>query len=137
MGNNEKIIESEDDRYDLIVRKYTLLREKIIQNYEKGCKILNTTKIIFALVFTAFTVAAVYMSNIPGRNKGNWLVLWIFLILFNIAIFTVTDYCKHLVKEKVIPYLQNDEQIEFGRYAVFGENDDEDDENDDDEEDDE
>ena len=71
----------------------------------------------------------------PDSNKGSWLVLWIFLILFNIAVFTVTDYFKHLVKEKVIPYLQNDEQIEFGKYSVFSENDDDDEDDFDDEED--
>lgn len=135
MNDNEKNVKKQTDKKDLIVQKYILLREKIIQNYTKGCKILNTVKIIFTVIFTIFTVIAVWLANMPGSNKGSWLVLWIFLILFNIAIFTVTDYFKHLVKEKVIPYLQNDEQIEFGKYSVFSENDDDDDDDFDDEED--
>lgn len=135
MNNNEKSVKKQTDKKDLIVQKYILLREKIIQNYTKGCKILNTVKIIFAVIFTIFTVIAVWLANMPDSNKGSWLVLWIFLILFNIAVFTVTDYFKHLVKEKVIPYLQNDEQIEFGKYSVFSENDDDDEDDFDDEED--
>lgn len=131
MDDNERNVKKQADKKDLIVQKYILLREKIIQNYTKGCKILNTVKIICAVIFTAFTFIAVWLANQPDSNKGSWLVLWIFLILFNVAIFTVTDYFKHLVSEKVIPYLQNDEQIEFGKYSVFGENDDDDEEEDD------
>lgn len=129
MSDNDKNLKKSADKKDLIVQKYILLREKIIQSYTKGCKILNTVKIMIAVIFTIFTVIAVWLSNMPGSNKGSWLVLWIFMILFNIAIFTVTDYFKHLVKTKVIPYLQNDEQIEFGKYNVFSENDEEDEEN--------
>ena len=135
MNDNKKSVKKQTDKKDLIVQKYILLREKIIQNYTKGCKILNTVKIIFAVIFTIFTVIAVWLAYMPDSNKGSWLVLWIFLILFNIAVFTVTDYFKHLVKEKVIPYLQNDEQIEFGKYSVFSENDDDDEDDFDDEED--
>ena len=40
--------------------------------------------------------------------------------------------CKYLVKSKVIPYLEDDNQIEFGEYSIFAEdkNEDEDDEDD-------
>lgn len=135
MVNDDKSIKKTADKKDLIVQKYILLREKIIQSYNRGCKVLNIIKIIIAVVFTIFTAVAVWLSNMPNSNKGSWLVLWIFIILFNIAIFTVTDYFKHLVKTKVIPYLQNDEQIEFGKYSIFSENDDEDDEEEQEEED--
>jgi len=124
MNDNDKFTKNTASKKDLIVQKYILLREKIIQNYRNGCKILNTVKIITAAVFTIFTAAAVRLAGMPNSNKGSWLVLWIFIILFNIAVFTVTDYFKHLVKTKVIPYLQNDEQIEFEKFSVFDENED-------------
>ncbi len=117
-----------ENKKDLIVQKYILLREKIIQSYIKGNKILNTVKIVTAILFFIFTIIVILLSNRPDSNKGSWLILWIFVILFDIAIFLITDYCKQLVKTKVIPYLQNDEQIEFGKYSVFGEDDDEDEE---------
>ncbi len=117
-----------ENKKDLIVQKYILLREKIIQSYIKGNKILNTVKIVTAILFFIFTIIVILLSNQPDSNKGSWLILWIFVILFDIAIFLTTDYCKQLVKTKVIPYLQNDEQIEFGKYSVFGEDDDEDEE---------
>lgn len=127
MDDNYKKRQKTTDKKDLIVQKYILLREKIIQSYNKGCKVLSTVKIIAAVLFTVFTVVAVWLSNMPDSNKGSWLVLWIFLILFNIAVFITTDYFKHLIKTKVIPYLQNDEQIEFGKYSIFSDNDKDDD----------
>lgn len=135
MGDNEKSNQKSTEKKDLIVQKYILLREKIIQNYTKGCKILNTVKIIAAVIFTIFTIIAVWLSNMPGSNKGSWLILWIFIILINIAVFTTTDYFKHLIKTKVIPYLQNDEQLEFGKYSVFSENEDDEEDAEEDEED--
>lgn len=120
--------QNSENKKDLIVQKYILLREKIIQSYIKGNKILNTVKIVTAILFFIFTIIVILLSNQPDSNKGSWLILWIFVILFDIAIFLTTDYCKQLVKTKVIPYLQNDEQIEFGKYSVFGEDDDEDEE---------
>lgn len=120
--------QNSENKKDLIVQKYILLREKIIQSYIKGNKILNTVKIVTAILFFIFTIIVILLSNRPDSNKGSWLILWIFVILFDIAIFLTTDYCKQLVKTKVIPYLQNDEQIEFGKYSVFGEDDDEDEE---------
>lgn len=97
----------------LIAKKYIFLKEKIIESYNKGCKILNTVKITVAVLFIIFTIIIVALSNIPSSNKGSWLILWIVVILLNIAIFITTDYIKQLVKTKVIPYLENDEQTDF------------------------
>lgn len=141
MGDNETKLSARkrnsENKKDLIVQKYILLREKIIQSYIKGSKILNTVKIVTAILFFIFTIIVILLSNRPDNNKGSWLILWIFVILFDIAIFLTTDYCKQLVKTKVIPYLQNDEQIEFGKYSVFGEDDDDDEDEEDEEENDE
>lgn len=112
-----------------IIKKYLLLKEKIIEKYTKGCKILDTVKYVFASLFIIFTIIALVASNQSG-NKMFWLILWIVIILTNIGIFMVTDYCKYLVKNLVIPYLEDDDQIEFKKFDLFsddilGENEDE------------
>lgn len=68
-----------------------------------------------------------------GGSKAFWLIMWIIIIFVLVNIFLITDYCKYLVKSKVIPYLEDDNQIEFGEYSIFAEDkneaeDDEDDE---------
>lgn len=111
--------------------KYKFLREKIITNYNKGCKILNIVKIIFAVLFLIFTFIAVKISK-TSNDKSLWLLLWIFFIFFDVSIFLVTDYCKYLIKDKVIPYLLDDDQLEFGEYSIFLDDEPEEEEEDDD-----
>ena len=69
-----------------------------------------------------------------GGSKAFWLIMWIIIIFVLVNIFLIMDYCKYLVKSKVIPYLEDDNQIEFGEYSIFAEdkNEDEDDEDDED-----
>lgn len=106
------------DKNEQLAKKYVFLRDKIIKNYKKGCKILNIVKILFAVVFIIFTVIAVILSDISGE-KMQWLVWWIVFILFDVTVFLITDYCKYLVKDKVIPYLEDDDLLEFGEYSIF------------------
>lgn len=125
--NNDEVVELSHD--EKIIKKYLLLKEKIIEKYKKGCKILDTVKYVFASLFIIFTIIALVASNQSG-NKMFWLILWIVIILTNIGIFMVTDYCKYLVKNLVIPYLEDDDQIEFKKFDLFsddilGENEDE------------
>lgn len=101
-----------------IIKKYLLLKEKIIEKYTKGCKILDIVKYVFASLFIIFTIIALVASNQSG-NKMFWLILWIVIILTNIGIFMITDYCKYLVKNLVIPYLEDDDQIEFKKFDLF------------------
>lgn len=58
-------------------------------------------------------------------------MLWIILIFVLVNIFLITDYCKYLVKSKVIPYLEDDNQIEFGEYSIFSDDDEEEEDEDD------
>lgn len=118
-----------------IVKKYGFLKSKIILNYQKGCKILKIAKITAAVLFVLFTPIAVIISNRTGQHLG-WLTIWLLLIFFNIAVFIPADYAKYLVKSKVIPYLENDEQVEFGEYDIFSEDIDSDSEESDEEEED-
>ena len=103
-----------------IVKKYGFLKSKIILNYQKGCKILRIAKITVAVLFVLFTPIAVIISNRTGQHL-TWLTIWLILIFLNIAIFVPADYAKYLIKSKVIPYLENDEQVEFGEYDIFSE----------------
>lgn len=112
--------------------KYKFLREKIIESYRKGCKILNIVKIIFAVFFVAFSLIVATTVK-ESNDKTAWLIWWIVAIFVAIGVFMIADYCKYLVKDKVIPYLLDDDQLEFGEYDIF-KNDDEDEEEEDGEE---
>lgn len=106
------------DKNEKLARKYKFLREKIIINYKKGCKILNIVKYVVASAFILFTLLAVHLSR-SSHDKTQWLFWWIFVIVINVFVFLITDYCKFLVKDKVIPYLLDDDQLEFGEYDIF------------------
>lgn len=113
--------------------KYKFLREKIIESYRRGCKILNIVKIIFSVIFVIFSFI-VASSVKDSSDKTAWLIWWVVIIFVAVAVFTITDYCKYLVKDKVIPYLLDDDQLEFGEYDIFKDDDDEDNEEEEDEE---
>mgnify|MGYP004552978203 FL=1 len=113
--------------------KYKFLREKIIESYRRGCKILNIVKIIFSVIFVIFRF--IVASSVKGSSdKTAWLIWWVVIIFVAVAVFTITDYCKYLVKDKVIPYLLDDDQLEFGEYDIFKDDDEEDNEEEEDEE---
>ena len=112
--------------------KYQFLREKIIFHFNRGSRILKISKIVVAIIFLLFTLIGIYVSHRTG-HEIQWLQIWILVIFINITIFVIADYSKYLVESKVIPYLEDDKQIEFGEYDIFledidGETDDEDEE---------
>ena len=113
--------------------KYKFLREKIIESYRKGCKILNIVKIVFSVIFVIFSL--IVASSVKDSNdKTVWLIWWVVIIFVAVTVFTITDYCKYLVKDKVIPYLLDDDQLEFGEYDIFNDDDEEDNEEEEDDE---
>ncbi|MBE6817943.1 MAG: hypothetical protein E7517_02125 [Ruminococcaceae bacterium] len=116
-----------------IIKKYGFLKAKIILNYQKGCKILRIAKIAVAVLFVLFTPIAAIIGQRTGQHM-TWLTIWLALIFINIAVFIPADYAKYLVQAKVIPYLENDEQVEFGEYDIFAEDIDGNEEDEDDEE---
>lgn len=119
-----------EENEENIVIKYKLLRSLIIKHYHRGCKYLEIAKIVCAIFFLIFTaVGLIACSN--GGSKSFWLIMWIIIIFVLVNIFLITDYCKYLVKSKVIPYLEDDNQIEFGEYSIFAEDEDEDEDEDD------
>lgn len=101
-----------------LAHKYRYVRHQIITNYKKGCKILEIVKWVFAGLFVLFTVIAVKACQ-TAPDKTIWLVFWVVIILLEINLFVITDYCKYLMKEKVIPYLLDDNQLEFGEFKIF------------------
>ena len=107
--------------------KYKFLREKIIQSYRKGCKILDIVKVIFAVIFIVFSIIAMHFCQ-NNQDKSVWLICWVLLIFLNVNIFLITYYCKYLVKSKVIPYLEDDDKLEFGEYEIFKDDDEADEE---------
>lgn len=107
-----------EENEENIVIKYKLLRSLIIKHYNRGCKYLEIAKVVCARFFLIFTAVGLAVCS-NGGSKSFWLVLWIILIFVLVNIFLITDYCKYLVKSKVIPYLEDDNQIEFGEYSIF------------------
>ena len=118
---------SEEEKQNNLVKKYRFIQEKIIVNYEKGCKILRIAKIVATVLFLLFTLVAIIISSRNGAKLW-WLVAWVIMIFANIAIFIPAEYAKYLVSSKVIPYLNDDNRLEFGEYDIFAEDDDEDEE---------
>lgn len=117
MSEKEKTAEKYTDE-ERIAIKYKFLREKIIFHFERGCRILKILKITVAVLFVIFTLFGISVSNKSGHQL-QWLQAWILLIFTNVFVFTIADYSKYLIQSKVIPYLNNDEQIEFGEYDIF------------------
>ncbi len=117
MSEKEKTAE-EYTYEERIAIKYKFIREKIIFHFERGCRILKISKITVAVLFVIFTLFGISVSNKSGHQL-QWLQAWILLIFTNIFVFTIADYSKYLIQSKVIPYLNNDEQIEFGEYDIF------------------
>ena len=107
--------------------KYKFLREKIIESYRRGCKILNIVKIVFSVIFVIFCLIVASAIR-DSSDKTVWLIWWVVIIFVAVTVFTITDYCKYLVKDKVIPYLLDDDQLEFGEYDIFKDDDDEEEE---------
>ena len=134
MSEKKKMALSDDERMAI---KYRFLRDKIIFNFNKGKRILKITKIVITAIFILFTLIGIYVSHRTG-HEIQWLQAWIILIFINVALSVIADYAKYLIESKVIPYLENNEEIEFGEYDIFIEDIDgesEDDEEDEDEED--
>ncbi len=117
MSEKEKTAE-EYTYEERIAIKYKFIREKIIFHFERGCRILKISKITVAVLFVIFTLLGISVSNKSGHQL-QWLQAWILLIFTNVFVFTIADYSKYLIQSKVIPYLNNDEQIEFGEYDIF------------------
>ena len=113
-----------------LAHKYKYLREKIIESYRKGCRILDISKIVFTFAFLVFTFFCVTTVK-DTSDKTAWLMLWIIIILIAVNIFLITDYCRYLMKNQVIPYLMDDDCLDFNEYLVFTDNDDEEDDEDD------
>lgn len=53
-----------------------------------------------------------------------WLIQWILIIFFNVFLFLILDYVKYLIDDKVIPFLNDDDQLDYGKYDIFIERDD-------------
>ena len=98
--------------------KYKFIREKIIFHFNRGCRILKISKIVVAVLYVIFAIIGIAVSH-RTNHEMQWLLIFILLIFLNVAVFVITDYCRYLIESKVIPYLENDDEIEFGEYDIF------------------
>ena len=113
--------------------KYCFLREKIFSSFKRGKRILKISKIVSAVIFLLFTVIGIAVGHRTGHELL-WLQLWILLIFLDVTVFVIADYNKYLIESKVIPYLNDDDQIEFGEYDIFLDDDETDEEEEEEEE---
>lgn len=120
---------SASDFEKLITQKYFLLCDELHKRYNRGCRIIRICKIIAAALFLLFSAAAVFFGNQSG-NKMLWLSIWILIIFIYVGAFVIADYCRNLMSEKVISYLDNIEQIDFGKDEEEYDEEDEEDEDD-------
>ena len=120
MDENLHNTSAESGKQALYAQKFVLLREKLTENYQKGCRYLRIAKIVSAVLFVLFTAVGVYVSGKTGAYML-WLVLWIVLIFLNVGIFTAADYCKHQMQMRVLPFLEKDSQTEFPENDILSE----------------
>lgn len=106
---------SENER---IAIKYKFLRDKILFHFERGSRYLMISKIVAAVIFLAYTVIGIIVSH-RTSHQLQWLQMWILFIFVNVAVFVIADYAKYLIESKVVPYLKDDDQVEFGEYDIF------------------
>lgn len=111
---------ADEEKQTLYAQKYLLLREKLTENYVRGCKYLQTAKSISAVLFLLFTAVGLYVSGKTGAYML-WLVLWIVLIFLNVAVFTAADYCKYQMQTRVMPFLENDGCTRFAENDILSE----------------
>lgn len=114
-----------------LAAKYIFIREKILKNYEKGKKNYRSAKIAATVIFLLFSVIA-FFSGISSSSEMQWLTVWIIAVFFNVTVFLLGDYVKYLVEDKVIPYLKDNNAVEYGEYDIFLEDGDTENEEDDD-----
>lgn len=120
MDENLHNTSAESGKQALYAQKFVLLREKLTENYQKGCRYLCIAKIVSAVLFVLFTAVGVYVSGKTGAYML-WLVLWIVLIFLNVGVFTTADYCKHQMQTRVLPFLEKDSQTEFPENDILAE----------------
>ena len=118
LSKNKSAADKSSASYEKIAVKYFFLRDKIMFHFKRGSKILKISKISATVIFLAYTIIGVLVSR-RTSSELQFLTKWILFIFLNVTVFVIADYCKYLVENKVIPYLQNDEQIEFGEYDIF------------------
>lgn len=120
MDETESNTSADKEKQALYARKYFLLREKLTQNYIRGCKYLQIAKIVSAVLFLLFTAVGIHVSGKTG-DYMLWLILWIVFIFLNVAVFTAADYCKYQIQMRVIPFLEDDACICFAENNILSE----------------
>lgn len=122
----DKQAKKELSREEKLSLKYIFIKHKIIEHFDRGCRYVNVAKIVCAILFLIYSFLYVAVGK-ESDSPITWLLFWIFFIFLLVFVFMIIDYTKYLISEKLIPYLKDDDQLEFGEYDVLVENEDEDD----------
>lgn len=122
----DKQAKKELSREEKLSLKYIFIKHKIIEHFDRGCRYVNVAKIVCTILFLIYSFLYVAVGK-ESDSPITWLLFWIFFIFLLVFVFMIIDYTKYLISEKLIPYLKDDDQLEFGEYDVLVENEDEDD----------
>lgn len=122
MSNGQK-----DTLNEIYAKKFLKIRDSAALKCESLGKNVKKAKIVAAIVFLLFTVLAACLSRATGAVTF-WLTLWIVLIFVLVFTFIIIDYKLHILKNKWIVYLNNDEQLDFDEEFEEDDDDEEDEE---------
>ena len=101
-----------------IAIKYKFLRDKILYHFERGSRFLRIANMVATVIFLAYTVLGIIVSH-RTSHELQWLQMWIIFIFVNVTVFVIADYAKYLIESRVVPYLKDDEKVEFEEYDIF------------------
>lgn len=121
--NNEIEEKEELSRDKKLAIKYEFIRQKIIEQYIRGCKYLKIAKLVITGLFIIYTVIACLLGRTTGDIMG-WLIQWVIIIFLNVFLFLIVDYAKYLIDDKVISFLNDEDMLDYGEYDIFIERDD-------------
>lgn len=119
-----EVVETNVSTEEKLAKKYLILKDKLLENYEIGRKKYKSGKIIIAVLFIVLSVMLAIFSITTGLHM-QMLTAWICVIFILVTIFLFLDYIMHLIEDNVIPYLKDDNMIEYNEHDIMEENDDE------------
>lgn len=97
---------------EIYAKKFLNIRDSAALKCETFGKNVKKAKTVAAIMFLLFTVFAACLSRATGAVTF-WLTLWIVLIFVLVFTFIFIDYKLHIMKNKWLVYLNNDEQLEY------------------------
>ncbi|MDE6124318.1 MAG: hypothetical protein K2G22_03705 [Eubacterium sp.] len=107
----------ENDFENIIVRKFYILSDVLQEKINRYNKVLKISKIVIAVLFLIFTVAAVIAGNHYG-SKMLWFSFWIVFIFIDVFVFLIADYFKNVVFKRFMRFINNAEVMDFNDNVI-------------------